>query len=601
MATKFASERNLHFLLHEVFDLEALTAYDYYAEHTRKGFDLVLKAAMKVARDLLFPIFEEMDRSQPKLIDGNIRVLPQVRTIMREFGEGGWIASTVPIDQDGEQLPHLLADACRFIFMAANYSASAYPGLTTGAAGLIASFGSRELFRTFVPNMYAGRWQGTMALTEPEAGSSLADITTWAEPTGKGYYRISGQKIFISAGDHDGVENVVHLMLAKIKGGPAGVKGISLFVVPQKRVDAEGRLVPNDVNTSGIFHKLGYRGCPIVQLSMGDANDCRGYLVGEPHAGLKYMFQMMNEARIGVGLGAAAMATGAYYASLDYARTRRQGRRVSQKDPTLPPVPIIEHADVKRMLLFQRAVIEGSLGLLIQCSKYVDLAGIANEEEKEKFSLLLDLLTPVAKTYPSEMGIQAISQGLQIFGGSGYCDDYPLEQYYRDARIHPIHEGTTAIHGLDLLGRKVPMGQGRAFAYFLAEVRAAVNAAEGSPPLASPARRLAEALETLEDVTRHLLAVAETDGPEMFLADATLYLELFGIVAIAWQWLLQGICAQRALDGECKRADADFYQGKMLTLRYFFHYELPKIEGLSRRLTDGDRLTVEGSSRHFDD
>ena len=471
MATKFVSERNIKFLLYEVFDLESLTKYEYYSEHNRKMFDMVLKAAVKLGKDLLFPIFEEMDRNQPELVDGEVKVHSSVKTIMKEFGEGGWIASRVPFDQDGEQLPNMVADICEFIFAAANYSANAYPGLTFGASHLIESFGSKELYDRYVPKMRSGEWQGTMALTEPEAGSSLSDITTMAEPTAKGYYQIRGQKIFISAGDHDGVDNVVHLMLAKITGAPAGVKGISLFVVPKKRMETDGTLVSNDVAASGVYHKLGYRGCPIVQLSLGDKNDCRGWLVGEPHSGLKYMFQMMNEARIGVGMGAAAMATAAYYASLEYTKTRCQGRKLGQKDPNLPPVPIIEHADVKRMLLFQRAVIEGAQSLLMQCSKFVDFQKVLAGEEREKYHLLLEILTPIAKTYPSEMGIQSISQGLQCLGGSGYCDDYPLEQYYRDCRIHPIHEGTTGIQGMDLLGRKVIMHDGQAFLLYISELQ----------------------------------------------------------------------------------------------------------------------------------
>ena len=455
MAKKFFSERNLKFLLYDVFHIDALTKYDYYRDHNTTVFDMTIKSATKLAKDLLWPIFEDMDRNQPLLENGTVKVHSSVKKILKTFGEGGWISSTVPYDLNGEQLPHMIADACQFIFAAANYSATAFPGLTDGAARLIEKFGDQCLYDIYVPKMRGGKWQGTMALTEPEAGSSLSDITTGAVLTGDGFYHITGQKIFISAGDHDGVENVIHLMLAKIDGAPAGIKGISLFVVPKKRLNDTGALVSNEVVTSGVYHKLGYRGCPIVQLSMGDKNDCRGWLVGEPHNGLRYMFQMMNEARIAVGLGATSMATAAYYSALDYTRTRRQGRIVSQKDPLQPQVPIIEHADVKRMLLFQRAVVEGSLALLLQCSRYVDLIKVADEKDKSDYSLLLDLLTPIAKTYPSEMGIQAISQGLQCFGGSGYCDDYPLEQYYRDARIHPIHEGTTAIHGMDLLGRKV--------------------------------------------------------------------------------------------------------------------------------------------------
>ena len=601
MAAKFVSERNIKFLLYEVFDVESLTQYEYYNQHNRKMFDMVLKAAVKLGKNLLFPIFEEMDRKPPELVNGEVKVHPAVKTVMQEFGEGGWISSRVPFDQDGEQLPSLVADICEFIFAAANYSAHAYAGLTVGASHLIESFGSRELYDAYVPRMRTGQWQGTMALTEPEAGSSLADITTMAEPTDQGYYRLKGQKIFISAGDHDGVENVIHLMLAKIQGAPAGGRGISLFVVPKKRLDDQGNLVANDVVASGLYHKLGYRGCPIVQLSIGDRNDCRGWLVGEPHSGLKYMFQMMNEARIGVGMGATAMATAAYYAALEYSKTRRQGRRLSQKDPGLPPVPIIEHADVKRMLLFQRAVIEGAQSLLMQCSKYVDYQKVLTGEERDKYSLLLEILTPVAKSYPSEMGIQSISQGLQCLGGSGYCDDYPLEQYFRDCRIHPIHEGTTGIQAMDLLGRKVIMQNGRAFLLYITEVHDTIADARDLKPLEKFAGALNDSLTKLQEVTRHLLTVAGREKPEAFLADATLYLEFFGIITIAWQWLLQGIAAQNALISGAGKKDLNFYEGKMFTLRYFFAYELPKTLGLAQRLMDDDRLTIEIQTEYFND
>ena len=598
---KFFSERNLKFVLYEVHDVESLTEYDYYAEHNRKMFDMVLKAAGKLGKDLLFPVFEEMDRNQPELVNGEVQVHPDVRKMMKEFGEGGWITARVPFELDGEQLPHLIADACEYIFQCANYSANAYLGLTAGAANLIETFGSKELYDTFTPKMYEGQWQGTMALTEPEAGSSLSDITTTAEPTDEDYYSIKGQKIFISAGDHNGVDNVVHLMLAKIAGAPPGVKGISLFVVPKKRQDEKGELISNDVVTSGVYHKLGYRGCPIAQLSLGDKNDCRGWLVGEPHSGLKYMFLMMNGARVGVGLGAASMATAAYYASLDYSKTRRQGRKVGQKDPTQPQIPIIEHADIKRMLLFQRAVVEGALSLLMQCSKYLDLQHIVSEDEKEKYNLLLEILTPIAKSYPSEMGVHAISQGLQCLGGSGYCDDYPLEQYYRDARIHPIHEGTTGIQGMDLLGRKVVMQNGQAFMLFISELQSAISEAAEFPELVTPAQQLKDALSSLQEVTKNLLEIAQKKGAEHFLADATLYLEFFGIVAIGWQWLLQGIAVQKALNNGAKKKDLNFYHGKMFALRFFFGYELPKTLGLAERLMQADGLTVDMKSELFND
>jgi butyryl-CoA dehydrogenase len=452
----------------------------------------------------------------------------------------------------------------------------------------------------FIPKMFEGQWQGTMALTEPQAGSSLSDITTRALPAEDGSYRLQGQKIFISAGDHDGVDNIIHLMLAKIEGAPPGAKGISMFIVPKLRPEADGSLVPNDVQVAGIYHKLGYRGAPITQLSLGENGDCRGYLVGEPHQGLRYMFQMMNEARIDVGMGAAAISSAAYYAALEYSRERPQGRRLTSKDPALPQIPIIEHSDVKRMLLFQRAVIEGSLSLLLQCAYYADIERVGEGEEKERCSLLLDLLTPIAKTYPSEMGVLCVSQGLQCLGGYGYCDEFPLEQYYRDVRIHPIHEGTTGIQGLDLLGRKVIMQGGKAFEVYLQEVRRTLAEAEKDPELEPQARLLAEALETLQKVTGHLVGLAGQD-PELFLADATLYLEFFGIITIAWQWLLQALKIQEGLGGQVSEAEKTFYEGKKYAFKYFFAYELPKIQGLSTRLLNSDGLTVEMTERHFTD
>lgn len=601
MAAKFVGEKNLKFILYDVLDSESLTEYAYFAEHNRETFDLVLDTALKIGTDLLLPALREMDQSPPRLVDGQVRVHPVVKTYMTEAGEGGWIGANAPFDLDGQQLPVTITNACMFIFAAANYSASVYPMLTTGAAHLIETFGSEDLIGRFVPKMFSGLWQGTMALTEPQAGSSLADVATQAEPTGEGYYKIRGQKIFISASDHDGVENIVNLMLARIKGAPPGVKGISLFVVPKKRVDDQGQLTPNDVTVTTVYHKLGYRGSPIAQLSLGEADDCRGYLVGEEHKGLFYMFQMMNEARVGVGIGAAAIASAAYYTALQYARERPQGRRLSEKDPTRPPVPIIEHPDVKRMLLFQRAVVEGSLSLLLQCSRYADLTKVADGEDRERNSLLLDLLTPVAKSFPSEMGVLSVSQAVQCLGGYGYCEEFPVEQFYRDVRIHPIHEGTTGIHGLDLLGRKVIMQKGRAFSLFLEEARKAAEAARKDEKLERCAFVLEESLQKLEQVTSHLVNVAAKAGVEVFLADATLYLELFGIVAVAWQWLLQGQAAARKLSEDLPEQDRDFFEGKLMTMRYFFHYEIPKIEGLAKRLLESDGLTVEMSSRLFSD
>lgn len=591
MAEKFISEQNIRFMLYDVLDAESLTQYEYFSEHSRETFEMVLVTAMKMATELLHPVFREMDKNPPVYENGTVKVNPAVKKFMRECGEGGWVAAPFSADHGGQQMPNLVMGICRFIFSAANYSGSVYPLLTTGAAHLILSFGTHELIDTYTPKMFSGEWQGTMALTEPQAGSSLSDVATTAVPTDKGYYFIKGQKIFISGGEHDAADNIVHLMLARIQGAPAGVKGISLFVVPKLRAADDGAFEPNDVTCGGIDHKMGYRGSPICQLYMGENNDCRGYLLGEPNKGLSYMFQMMNEARIDVGLGATAIATAAYYEALEYALERPQGRLITEKDPAKPQMPIIGHADVKRMLLFQRAVTEGSLSLIMYLAKLTDLAKVGTEEERERCEMILDLLTPVAKTYPSEMGILSTSSAIQCLGGYGYCQDFSVEQHFRDMRIHPIHEGTTGIQGMDLLGRKVIMKNGKPFALFLKEVAATISAAEKIDTLGKEAGILAGALETLKDVTAHLTGFAMKGEIDRFLSDATLYLEMFGIIAVGWQWLVQAIAAEGKLQTGSSK-DAGFYHGKVVTFRYFFEYELPKIEGLAGILKNTSGITL---------
>jgi alkylation response protein AidB-like acyl-CoA dehydrogenase len=593
LAEKFVSERNIKFLLYEVFDVASLLKYPRYADHSRDTFDMILETALKLGKDLFKPTLQEMDKNQPEFVDGRVKVHPKVKEIMQICGAGGWISATAPQELGGQELPVILGFVPMFIFSAANYAGSVYPYLTAGAAHLIYSFGNEELINTYIPKMYAGDWQGTMALTEPQAGSSLSDITTLAEPSDHGYYRIRGQKIFISTGDHDGVQNVVHLLLARMAGAPPGVKGISLFVVPKMRPDDNGKLVSNDVQVAGIYHKMGYRGAPITQLSFGENDDCRGYLVGQPNRGLSHMFQLMNEARIAVGIAATGIASAAYYAALEYSSERPQGRPLAAKDPLSPQVPIIEHPDVKRMLLFQRAVVEGSLSLLMQCGKYVDLERILEGKEKEKYGLLLEILTPVAKSYPAEMGILAVSQALQCLGGYGYCDEFPLEQLYRDARIHPIHEGTTGIQGLDLLGRKVPMKNGEAAMMLIQEIEETIAFAKEEPELQPCARELKEATDKLKKVTAHLVSLAMQGKVDLFLADSTLYLEFFGIITIGWQWLLQAIAARKALRLNPTGMEMNFYQGKLYTFEYFFQYELPKIEGLAKSLFASKGITVE--------
>jgi alkylation response protein AidB-like acyl-CoA dehydrogenase len=623
----------LQFNLYELLRVEQLTQYAYFQDHNRESFDMVLDTAEQIAEKLLKPLLTEMDRQEPQLVDGKIRVHPGMKAIVKRFGDDGWINASFSYEEGGQQLPTTVLNTAAFIFQAANYSSSVFPFLTTGAANLIRSFGSKTLTNTYTPHMYSGRWQGTMALTEPDAGSSLSDITTSAEPTEQeGVYKIKGQKIYISCGDHDACENVIHLLLAKIKGGPAGTKGISLFVVPQQRIREESRkeewrtenensesllqrttdqslmthdrspiLEPNDVTTAGVYHKMGYKGAPIAHLMFGSNDDCVGYLVGEPHKGLSYMFQMMNEARVGVGMNAAAIGTAAYYASLEYARERPQGRPIAAKNPALPQTLIINHADVKRLLLFQKAVVEGSLSLLLQCGLYSDLAHVAEGDTKERAETLLDLLTPIAKSYPSEYCCQTTSAAVQILGGAGYTTDFPVEQFYREARIHPIHEGTTGIHGLDLLGRKITQRNGAGVAYLMEEIKLEIGRAKNLSSLgelASLGVMMEKTLARLQQVTAHLLGLAP-QNVEHFLADASLYLEFFGITVIAWQWLKQANTAQERIKEAVSKADEDFYRGKIATAHYFFEYELVKTEALAKRLMSSNRITVEMQSEWF--
>ena len=601
MAKSFFSEKNLKFTLYNVHKVENLLEYKRFSDYNRESCDMILDTAKNIGNNFMYPLFSDMDKYAPEYTGSTIKVNSAVKEYMRTSGEGGWINAMFPAEHGGQQMPLSLFNACMFIFASANYSLSVYPGLTTGAASLIYNYGSEELKNSFAPNMVSGKWQGTMALTEPEAGSSLGDVKTSAEPSGDGYYLIRGQKTFISAGDHDNAENIVHLMLARIKGAPAGVKGLSLFVVPKQRITSSGKLEFNDVNCAGCYHKMGYRGAPIAQLSMGESDDCRGYLVGEQNFGLTYMFRMMNEARINVGLGAAAISSAAYYAALEYTQERLQGRKVDEKDSLQNQVPIIEHADIKRMLLQQRSIFEGSLSLIVYAGKLVDLINVSEGDEKEKYELLLDFLTPIVKTYPSEMGVVSTSLAIQCLGGYGYSSEFPVEQYMRDSRIHPIHEGTTGIQGMDLLGRKVTMKKGAAVKLYLEEIKKTIDEASGISELKSSASALADAITLWKETTNSLLGIAFKNEIELFLADASLYLELSGIICIAWQWLMQGIAIQNMLKNSAAGIDRNFAEGKMYTLNYFFSYELPKISGLSVRLKNPDGITIKMKPEYFED
>lgn len=579
----------LQFLLREVHQFSQLFQLPRYAHLDEASTDLMMQAAKDYADKAMYPFFREMDEQQPaRWENGRVLTHPQIGEILHAAGENGWIGGRDDFENGGMQLPETLHAFIHIIFEAANNAAQGYLGLSAGAARLITVFGTRDLIDNYVPNIYAGKWQGTMALTEPQAGSALTDITTTAYPAEQGYYQIKGQKIFISAGDHSSAENFVHLTLARIEGAPAGVKGISLFVVPRLRPNGNS-LEYNDIQTAGDFQKLGQRGYSTTHLVYGEHDDCHGWLLGEPNKGLNYMFQMMNEARIGVGHSAAAVAMAAYMHALQYANERPQGRLPGNRNPLDPPVLIIRHADVQRMLLTQQCIIEGSLSLAAACSVLADLhLAHPDEHERAQALLLLEILTPVMKTYATEQGIRSVSLGLQVLGGYGYTIDFPLQQYYRDIRIMAIYEGTTGIQSLDLLGRKVLMENGGAFKLLLSNMLETAESAARHSSLAPYAALLKQEIKRLEQVTQSLATFALAGQAERFTADATVYMEMTSLVVIAWQWLKIG---QTALEAQTSgRFPADFYEQKIRCMRFFYRHELPHAAACAHTLLDPEPL-----------
>ncbi|MBM7062958.1 acyl-CoA dehydrogenase [Pseudomonas sp. UL073] len=600
MTDKLLNERELSFQLYEMLDTEALLERPRYAEHDRAVFDATLETARAIAVEYLAPHNQKADANEPTFDGEKVSLIPETKAAWDALAAAGFHAAHHDAEDGGLQLPEVVLRACMAYFNAANIATAAYSFLTIGSANLVKSFASETLRQRYLPSMLDGRYSGTMALTEPGQGSALGDIRTTARPAADGTYRVFGQKMFISGGDHELTDNIVHMVLARIDGAPAGVKGISLFLVPKFVVNEDGSLgARNDVALAGLLHKFGYRNTTSTVLSFGEKDGALGYLVGEANKGLSYMFQMMNEARIGVALGASALAYQSYIHALDYARERPQGRLPGSKDPLAPQVRIVEHADVRRMLLQQKAYAEGSLSLCLYGSQLFEDAHTAPEQaDRENAAELLDLLIPMIKSYPSKYGVIASDIGIQVLGGSGYIREYPLEQFYRDNRLNPIHEGTEGIHGLDLLGRKVGQRGGKGYQLFLAEVRASLTQAAADSACAPMAAALADALGILDKVTAELQAQVAADA-NLGLSNATAYLDLFGRVVVGWIWLRQALVANHALNAGANGSEADFYQGKLHAARYFMDWELAGLEAQARLLGAGNRLSYDMQDNWF--
>ncbi|MBV7563350.1 acyl-CoA dehydrogenase [Pseudomonas sp. sia0905] len=575
MSDTLLSARNLAFELYEVLDAEALSQRPRFNEHNRETFDAALGTARSIAENLFAPHNRKNDEHEPQYVDGGAKLIAEVKPALQAFNEAGFLNATRDFELGGMQLPNLLSQACFAHFQAANIATASYPLLSMAAANLIEAFGDEAQKRRFLQPIIDGRFFGTMALTEPHAGSSLADIRTRAEPADDGSYRLKGNKIFISGGDHDLSENIVHLVLARLPDAPAGVKGISLFIVPKFLVNDDGSLgARNDVTLAGLFHKMGWRGTTSTALNFGDQGNCVGYLVGKPHAGLAYMFQMMNEARIGVGMGAVMLGYAGYLYALDYARQRPQGRLPDAKQAG-GQVAIIEHADVRRMLLAQKAYVEGGFDLVLYCARLVDDSQTLEDAgQREEAAQLLDLLTPIAKSWPSEYCLQANALAIQILGGHGYTRDHPVEQYYRDNRLNPIHEGTHGIQSLDLLGRKVGQHGGAGLQALRQRILDTYQRAEPFSELDALRQPLQALLARLSEVTLGLLGDLQQGRVNTALADSALYLKVFGHLVLGWRWLEQAVRAEQGrLAGN--GADTGFYEGKLQAARYFLLREVP--------------------------
>ncbi|MCY1350831.1 Butyryl-CoA dehydrogenase [compost metagenome] len=600
MTDALLNDRDLRFQLYEMLDTEALLQRSRYAEHDRGVFDATLETARQLAADYFAPHNQKGDSQEPTFDGKRVHLIPETKVAWDAFAAAGFLSAHHDYADGGLQLPEVILRSCMAYFSAANAATAGYPFLSIGPGNLVKSFASAALQERFLAPMLAGRFSGTMALTEPGQGSALGDLRTSARPAADGSYRVFGQKMFISGGDHELTENIVHMVLARIEGAPAGTKGISLFLVPKFLLDEEGNVAArNDVALAGLLHKMGYRNTTSTVLSFGERDGAVGYLVGEPGQGLGYMFQLMNEARIGVGLGAACLGYQSYLHALDYARERPQGRLPDSKDPLSPQVRIVEHADVRRMLLQQKAYVEGSLALCLYASSLMEDSHTGtSEQQRREAAELLDLLTPVVKSYPSRYGLLASEIGVQVLGGSGYIREYPLEQLYRDNRLNPIHEGTEGIHGIDLLGRKLGPRGGDGYRQYLAQVRACLQQAAGDPECAPLAAALGQALDLVERVTSALQGQVKADAT-LGLSNATTYLDLFGRTVVGWIWLRQALLASRALEAGASGSEAAFYRGKLHTARYYMDWELAPLESQARLLMAGNRLCFDMQNDWF--
>jgi len=578
MAQQIADRRDVDFVLYEQLRVEELSKHDLYSDFNKKTVDLIVSEARNLAIKEILPTQEEGDRLGTKFENGRVTVPESFHKAWELFKEGEWLAMIEDPEWGGQGMPRTVALAASDYMNGANFAFMMYPGLTHGAGKLVETFGTDQQKALFLKKMYTGQWTGTMLLTEPEAGSDVGALSTSAVKNEDGTYSITGNKIFISSGEHDLAENIIHPVLARIEGAPEGTQGISLFIVPKIWVNDDGSLgEPNDVVCTGVEEKMGIHGNATCSMSLGSKGKCRGMLLGEENKGMRSMFLMMNEARLLVGIQGFACASAAYMHAVNYARQRVQGRHLmNMMDKSAPAVPIIQHPDVRRMLLTMKAYVEGMRSLLYYVGMCDDRIQVADSDaDKAKYQGIVDLLIPIAKGYVSDRAFDVCNLGVQIFGGYGYIKEYPMEQLLRDCRITPIYEGTNGIQAMDLLGRKLGLNQGKPIMDLMGEIQQTIAAAKANGRVEDCAGKLEAALNKLGEVALHLGKTAMSPRAMAAFAHAYPFMEVAGDVVMSWLLLWRATIAAQKLDNGAKKKDAVFYEGQLKSAQFFANCLLP--------------------------
>jgi len=595
MAQLLADRRDIDFVLHEQLDIARVSKHETFAEFNKKTIDLIVTEARNLAIKEILPTREIGDREGTLFENGQVTVPKEFHKAYDLFIEGEWLAMTEDPEWGGQGMPRTVALSAGDYFNAANYAFMMYPGLTHGAGKLVEAFGTDKLKELFLKKMYTGKWTGTMLLTEPEAGSDVGALSTTATRNEDGTYSITGSKIFISSGDHDLSENIIHPVLARIEGAPEGTKGISLFLVPKIWVKDDGSLgEPNDVVCTGTEEKMGIHGNSTCSLTLGGKGNCRAMLLGEENKGMRAMFLMMNEARLLVGLQALSCASASYLNAVNYARERIQGKNLmSFMEENAPAVPIIQHPDVRRQLLTMKAYVEGMRSLLYYVAYCDDMIEISDDDaEKEKYKGLVDILIPLAKGYVSDHAYDVCNIGMQVYGGYGYIKEYPQEQFVRDCRITMIYEGTNGIQAMDLLGRKLGMNEGKPIMDLLGEVQSVIAMVKAIPSLTGLAESLTETVNKLGEVAMHMGKTAMSEKALDAFAFAYPFMEVMGDVTMAWMLLWRASIAAKRLEEGAKKKDQAFYEGQIKSVEFFIHSILPTSLGkMNAILNCNDAIT----------